>query len=79
MTKFLSRKEVEAEFNIPVRTLIHWAKTRQGPPYYSIGKRIFYKDHEIENFFDAHKIQNGSIRKRGRPTKEDEIKKRAGL
>ncbi|ACU92407.1 DNA binding domain protein, excisionase family [Capnocytophaga ochracea DSM 7271] len=53
-TEYLTRKEVVKMLNINMSTLHHW--TKQGKlKAYSIGARIYYKRHEVDEALETFK------------------------
>lgn len=85
--RFLTRKEVFEIYGIPVATLACWARDGKGIPYSRPGKRCLYDVEDIEAFIQRHRVEpirplNGQQpdqqprlqnRRRGRPTKAEQI------
>ncbi len=55
-TKLLSEKEVEKFFGLNYRTLQRERTNGVGIPYHKIGRRVFYRIADIEEFLAAHKV-----------------------
>ena len=55
-TKLLSEKEVEKFFGLNYRTLQRERATGVGIPYHKIGRRVFYRISDIEEFLAANKV-----------------------
>ena len=54
--KLLSEKEVEKFFGLNFRTLQRERTNGVGIPYHKIGRRVFYRIADIEEFLAAHKV-----------------------
>jgi hypothetical protein len=55
-TKLLSEKEVEKFFGLNYRTLQRERTNGVGIPYHKIGRRVFYRISDIEEFLAANKV-----------------------
>ena len=55
-TKLLSEKEVEKFFGLNFRTLQRERTNGVGIPYHKIGRRVFYRISDIEEFLAANKV-----------------------
>ena len=53
---FLTEKEVHEQFGIAVQTLRNWRSLHKHLNYYKIGRRIFYCEEEVKEYFEKHKI-----------------------
>ena len=61
MAKLLSKillceKEVERMYGLNFRTLQRERNEGRGIPYHKIGRRVFYRIADIEEFLAAHKV-----------------------
>jgi DNA-binding transcriptional MerR regulator len=58
MKKFMTEKEVEAEYGISVNTLRYWRQKRINLPFVKIGKKqVRYKRDDTEAFFDENMVE----------------------
>ncbi len=57
-TNYLSKKEVSQKYRITVRTLTEWTKSGRVPAY-RIGRRILYKENEIDKALTVLKTGKG--------------------
>jgi hypothetical protein len=55
--KMLSPKDIEEEFGITSRLLMHWRQMGLGPAYTNFGKRVFYDRAAFEKFVAAGQVQ----------------------
>ncbi|MBF0305011.1 MAG: hypothetical protein HQL41_05120 [Alphaproteobacteria bacterium] len=77
---YLTRKQVERYFPVSAKALATLATRGGGPPMIKIGKKVVYATRDIIGWFEARRIDDASIpakRKRGRPTKAEQIARRA--
>lgn len=44
---FLTQREVAESLRVPARTLEDWRQTRQGPPYFKLGRHVRYRRDEV--------------------------------
>lgn len=44
---FLTQREVAELLRLPARTLEDWRQTRQGPPYFKLGRHVRYRRDEV--------------------------------
>lgn len=52
---YLTAKQVAEKFNITLSTLWHWSKKRILTKY-TVGKRVYYKESEVQKAFDNGKV-----------------------
>ena len=55
-TKLLSEKEVEDIYGFNKRTLQRERTYQNGIPYHKIGRRVFYRISDIEEFLAANNV-----------------------
>jgi hypothetical protein len=55
--KMLSPKNIEDEYGITSRLLMHWRRMGMGPAYSNFGKRVFYDRAAFEKFVAAGQVQ----------------------
>ena len=55
--KYLNEKEVALLTALSVQTLRNWRFQRRGFPYVKIGRAVRYKLNDVEQFFEARKIE----------------------
>ena len=48
--RFLTPKDVEAEYGFKRRLLTYWRHENMGPPYKAHGRRVFYEREALEKF-----------------------------
>ena len=56
MKSLLNEKEVQREFGINARTLQRERVYQSGIPYHKIGRRVFYRRSDIEEFLTTCKV-----------------------
>lgn len=54
--EYLSPKEVELVFGIPVKTLADWRQKEKGPRYYRVGKRIQYGREDMQRYINIGRV-----------------------
>lgn len=54
---YLSPKEVEELFNLPMTTLEKWRYRKIGPPYLKLGKLVRYRSDEVESWIERHRVR----------------------
>lgn len=50
MSEYMSTPEVSEEIGINPGTLRYWRSTNQGPPSFTLGKRVVYRRSELEKW-----------------------------
>lgn len=50
MNEYMNTAEVARETGINAGTLRYWRSTNQGPPSFSLGKRVVYRRSELEKW-----------------------------
>ncbi len=55
--RYLSPKDVEEIYNIPITTLEQWRSKKRGPIYHKLGKHIRYTPLDVDKWVEARKIQ----------------------
>lgn len=48
--KYLTPKEFSREYGFSTGTLANWRMQRKGPPYYLVGRNVFYNRKDIERW-----------------------------
>ena len=56
LERYLSPKQVETMFNLPVTSLEKWRSLKMGPPYMKCGKHIRYNPEEVEKWMEKQRI-----------------------
>ncbi len=56
MDKILKELEAANRMRLAVHTLRNWRHQRKGPPYYKISRSVRYKQSDVEEFLQKHKI-----------------------
>jgi len=54
--KLLTEKELQKEYGINARTLQRERTVNSGIPYHKIGRRVFYRRSDIEEFLATCKV-----------------------
>ncbi len=50
----LTTDEAAALMRLAPETLKKWRRTKQGPPYASLGRRVVYRRRDVQSFIDDH-------------------------
>lgn len=50
LAEYMSTAEVAGETGISASTLRYWRSTNQGPPSFSLGKKVVYRRTELGNW-----------------------------
>ena len=59
---FLSAKELAEVLRVTIDTVFEWRD--KGLPFYRIGKRVWFEQHEVADFIKTH-LRLGGIRPKG--------------
>jgi hypothetical protein len=54
--RFLTPKDVQAEYGIAVQTLANWRSTGRGPKFIRVGKLIRYERDVFERYLKDHTV-----------------------
>ena len=57
---FLTTNDLAKRWQISPKALNHWRKIKNGPSFFKIGKRVLYRQSDVENF-EAENLQNHSV------------------
>jgi hypothetical protein len=57
MTSFLTAKQIQKNYNLHARTLANWRIKNFGPPYYRAGRKILYKNTEVEAWLKKRRVK----------------------
>jgi len=57
VSEILRPQDVEEKYKIPVDTLAKWRSQRVGPAYSKAGRRILYRQQDLDAFLDRCKQQ----------------------
>lgn len=60
-TELLTIRDVEQEYNVPASTQYSWRYSRQGPPSFRLGRRIYYRRQDLERHFEKLLAAEGRI------------------
>ncbi|BBY33376.1 DNA-binding protein [Mycolicibacter minnesotensis] len=61
MAEYMSTAAVAEATGINVNTLRYWRSTNQGPPSFSLGRKVVYRRSELENWI----AEQEQVTKRG--------------
>ena len=56
----ISECDMATKFGIGVWGLRAWRKRKYGPPIVKFGRKIFYRESDVQTFIDAQGGQNGN-------------------
>lgn len=56
MSEKFNDKQAARRLGIAVQTLRNWRSMRKGPAYIRLGRRIIYRDQDLDAFEDANRI-----------------------
>ena len=62
---FVSAKELAEVLGVTINTVLEWRE--KGLPFYRIGKRIWFEQHEVAEFIMTHLKGEGIKPKRDQP------------
>ncbi|OZD57749.1 excisionase [Rhodococcus sp. 06-1059B-a] len=58
MTDLLTPDELEARYGTKTSTLAQWRYLGKGPKFVKLGRKIFYRQQDIDAFIDANVHQS---------------------
>jgi hypothetical protein len=61
MTALLSQRDTARRLNVSVRTLERWRVNGGGPPFVKYGRKVGYRDPDLEAWLAAHVVPNTSM------------------
>ena len=59
---FYSPHDLEMRFIASVSRLAQWRCSRQGPPFYKLRRRIWYKGSDLNRFIAARRVETAGRR-----------------
>jgi excisionase family DNA binding protein len=54
----LTVKELAEYMNVPVRTVRFWRENGDGPPAFRVGKRLYFRAHDVAAWLDEQAASN---------------------
>jgi hypothetical protein len=55
----LREQETAKALGVAVQTLRNWRHLRKGPPYVKLGRTVRYRDEDLVEFIEVHRVIPG--------------------